>query len=393
MHHTYIHTCITHTHTHACISCNDDSVGHFIDCIGTNYGGLPEIPCNFMDPRYPNGTKCAQDIGRMLGQPVLIPRVWSAPDENFENLASATLTILRLMAQDNMRPIFHALTDIPRSSDLVCPDGTDGAYGCAPGQSAFVVAQQPTPNNAPENALFPIVFIFIANAFLSQLVIGVLVDSIRRQSGSALYTESQRVWNATNTTLKKLTTNKKPVKPSNPARLFFYDLLASDGYQIFIMTIIILNTMWMATSHEPLEPDYKLVQQIMDYIFISIYVTETVLKLFSYGVISWYWDPEEAAPADPIPGMPALPAKEKSIFPKLPHFYSPYFGDAWNSFDFVVVALSLADLVVTVDLAVFKLLRVMRVFRLVRRYVHVFVCMHMYDVLALYMCMYVCMYV
>jgi len=295
----------THTHTHTTRRCNDNSVSHFIECNGNIFGGVPDIPCNFMDPLHPNGTMCAQDVGVIYGQQILVPRVWDPPNENFENLAAATMTIVRLMAQESMRPIFHSLTDIPAITELVCPDGSDGTYGCPPGQTAFVVAHQPIPNRAPENALFPIFFIFIANAFLSQLVIGVLVDSIRRQSGTALYTEAQRVWNATNVTLKKLTTNKKPVKPTNPLRLFFYDFLASDGYQVFIMTVILLNTCWMATSHEPLEREYKLVQQIMDYIFISIYVTETVLKIFSYGVISWYWDPDEPPPGDPIPGMPA----------------------------------------------------------------------------------------
>jgi len=118
-----------------------------------------------------------------LRQKILTPRVWETPAENFENLASAAVSILRLLAMDNMTPIFHSVMDIPRNTDSVCPDGSDGGHGCANDADPYTVTNQPRPNNGAANVLFPIVFIFIANAFLSQLVIGVLVDNIRRQVG------------------------------------------------------------------------------------------------------------------------------------------------------------------------------------------------------------------
>lgn len=122
------------------------------------------------------------------------------------------------------------------------------------------------------------------------------------------------------------------------------------------MTVIILNTLWMATEHDPPEELYESIQVVGDYIFISIYVVETVAKLYSYGIISWYYVATVLEPGAP-----------KSIMPNLPHFFSPYFGDLWNSFDFSVVLLSLVDMFSSADLPIFKLLRVMRVFRLVRR--------------------------
>jgi hypothetical protein len=112
----------------------------------------------------------------------------------------------------------------------------------------------------------------------------------------------------------------------------------------------------MATEHEPAEELYENIQMVGDYIFISIYVLETIAKLYSYGIISWYWkadsDDEE---------------ETRRILPKIPTFYSPYFGDVWNAFDFSVVVLSLVDMFSDADLPIFKLLRVLRVFRLVRR--------------------------
>ena len=42
-----------------------------------------------------------------------MPRVWSVKRENFDNLYQAAITLLRLSSQDSLRPIFHAVMDIP----------------------------------------------------------------------------------------------------------------------------------------------------------------------------------------------------------------------------------------------------------------------------------------
>jgi hypothetical protein len=42
----------------------------------------------------------------------------------------------------------------------------------------------------------------------------VLIDNIRRQSGSALYTETQRAWIATGVTLGRLQRSRKPPEPT-----------------------------------------------------------------------------------------------------------------------------------------------------------------------------------
>jgi hypothetical protein len=64
-----------------------------------------------------------------------------------------------------------------------------------------------------------------------------------------LYTEAQRVWNATNTTLKKLSTSKKAKKPVGRLRLFLYEILDSGYYEVFIMTV---RELWPYTlNHKP----------------------------------------------------------------------------------------------------------------------------------------------
>jgi len=345
-------------------SCNDISVGHFSQCIGNNYGGIPDVFCDFMDPNHPEGTTCPQDIGRFIEQQILVPRVWAPASSNFENIAEASMTLLRVLNADDLRSIFHSLMDIPKKTELICSGGHHGHDGCPAGESQYVVSDQPRPNSAPENILFPIVFIFVGSAFVSQLVIGVLVDSIRRQKGTALYTEEQRRWFATEETLRKrLKLNAKATPPKDSeylkGREFLYNILDSQEYDNIMMAVIIVNTFWMATEHFPSPAAYHEIKNVVDQCFISIYTVETLAKLYSYGVITWAGDISKIFQKD---------KDGKPMFDRAT-IQSPYFKDSWNCFDFMVVLMSVLDSWVLngVDLSEFKLLRVLRVFRLVKK--------------------------
>eukprot|EP00960_Hanusia_phi_P047852 758619-Hanusia_phi.AAC.2 len=346
-------------------SCNDSAIPNFELCIGNNYGGLPKVHCNFMDPKRPNGQLCSNPIGTFLNQNILVPRVWSSATENFENFGNACITLMRLVAADTLRPLFHAMMDIPRSTQNVCSDGSNGDNGCPNGEPPYIVSDQPSEKTSGDaNVLFALTYIFIANAFVSQLVIGVLIDNIRRQTGTALYTEDQRKWYATGETMKmNLTLKLRPVKPVNefsfcgnfkvymPGREQLYDILNSETYDSLMMLIIVLNTLWMATEHFPSDPTYKDLKVYLSIMFTVGYTVELVAKMYSFGVITWLKEP---------------PSSQNSRG-KL-RFWSPYFRDSWNCFDFCIVMLSLLDVSGLLNgLTFLRLLRVLRLFRLVRR--------------------------
>ena len=74
---------------------------------------------------------------------------------------------------------------VSQVTDYLCPGSNeDATNGCADGGIAFTKSRQPRLDAMPENIIFPLTYVFIANIFISQLVIGVLIDNIRRQSGS-----------------------------------------------------------------------------------------------------------------------------------------------------------------------------------------------------------------
>lgn len=357
--------------------CNDESIlKGYEECIGTNFGGRPDVPCAV------NPYICEQNIGTFLGQEILVPRVWSVRRDNFDNLYAAALTLLRLSSQDNLRPIFHAVMDIPPNFQYLCPGShMDATNGCPDGSRGFFNAAQPRLNEMAENVVFPITYVFIANIFISQLVIGVLIDNIRRQTGSALFTEEQRIWRSTCITMNRLQKKPKPDTPKNEYRKAVYNFLESQEYEWFIMGVIILNTLWMATEHEPHTQLYADIAFVVGWFFIVIYVGETFAKLFAYGVIEWKEDEDKTKLENTLKedrevfsciellGEGILPGKlgDLQIWWKTQKITSPYFRDPWNSFDFTVVAFSVLDTLGLISFPVLKLLRVFRVLRLVRR--------------------------
>jgi len=353
--------------------CNDDAAAGFADCMGTSYGGLPSLPCDFMDPKYPNGTTCENNIGFFLDQPILVPRAWEVPPENFETIVGGCMFLFRILCVDNLRPLFHSLMDIPFKTEIICSDGSSGANGCPPGETQYVVSDQPKMDNKPENILFGIVYLFFANAFISQLVIGVLIDNIRQQKGTALYTQTQREWDSTGKTIKKyLVLPRRATKPEDTVllkignyelklwgRTKLYEILMSDLYDAIMMGIIVVNTVWMATEHWPAESWYHILKNYVDQSFLVIYLFETAGKIYSFGVIRWTKDDAPYQWGD----------NRLLKFLGIKDVKSPYFGDPWCAFDFTVVALSVVTTYTAAGAALepLKLLRVLRVFRLVKK--------------------------
>ena len=351
-------------------SCNDLHASHFTECIGNAYGGLPSLECDFMDPLHPNGTVCENPVGLFLEQQILVPRVWDKPHENFENMAGGVMFLFRLLNSDNLRPLFHSLMDVPETTQLLCSGGGQGDAGCPPGESQYVVSSQPQEGSKPENILFALVYMFLANAFVSQLVIGVLIDNIRQQTGTALFTTAQRTWDSTGKTINQML--KLPAKATKPTdveiwgpiklygREFLYEILNSELYDTIMMCIIIINTIWMATEHWPAEHWYHVLKYFVDITFVYVYLVETIAKMYSFGVIGWQEDSETTI----RPGDNAILKKLK-----IKNLRSPYFGDPWCMFDFFVVMLSclMTWFELPPALAPLKLLRVLRVFRLVKK--------------------------
>ncbi|XP_076465332.1 sodium channel protein 1 brain-like [Babylonia areolata] len=187
--------------------------------------------------------------------------------------------------------------------------------------------------------LYFVIFIVFGSFFILNLFISVIIDNFnelkKKYEGSyldAFLTESQRNYY---NMLKKLG-NKKPQKtikqPKNAVLKFFYKISMSTRFELAVVLLIALNMVAMAIEHYNQSQAVTQTLKILNIIFTSVFILEAVVKLLG---LRWH-----------------------------------YFRVPWNIFDFLIVLLSLVDIVLgdLLNSVVIKptLLRVVRVFRIGR---------------------------
>ncbi|XP_063815536.1 sodium channel protein type 4 subunit alpha isoform X2 [Pseudophryne corroboree] len=188
--------------------------------------------------------------------------------------------------------------------------------------------------------LYFVIFIIFGAFFTLNLFIGVIIDNFNQQKkkfgGKDIFMteEQKKYYNA----MKKLG-SKKPVKPiprpENPVQGVVFDFISKQAFDIVIMILICLNMVTMM-----IETDDQSQQKIdilfnINLVFIVIFTAECVLKMFA---LRYY-----------------------------------FFTIGWNIFDFVVVILSIAGIVLSdliaeyfVSPTLFRVIRLARIGRVLR---------------------------
>ncbi|XP_071967229.1 sodium channel protein type 4 subunit alpha [Engystomops pustulosus] len=188
--------------------------------------------------------------------------------------------------------------------------------------------------------IYFVIFIIFGAFFTLNLFIGVIIDNFNQQKkkfgGKDIFMteEQKKYYNA----MKKLG-SKKPVKPiprpENPIQGVVFDFISKQAFDIVIMILICLNmvTMMIETDDQSQEKINILFQ--INLVFIVIFTTECVLKMFA---LRYY-----------------------------------FFTIGWNIFDFVVVILSIAGIVLSdliaeyfVSPTLFRVIRLARIGRVLR---------------------------
>ena len=113
-----------------------------------------------------------------------------------------------------------------------------------------------------------------------------------------------------------------------------YDLAETDGFNNAIMGMIVTNTIVMMTRHYPESNKFEFANEIMEWIFNSVFLLEFLIKHLGYG-IAGYW------------------------------------SVGWNRLDGIIVLSSVVDMIspllgAGVELGFMRALRVLRVMRAVR---------------------------
>ncbi|XP_036598803.1 sodium channel protein type 9 subunit alpha-like [Trichosurus vulpecula] len=240
---------------------------------------------------------------------------WENAKVNFNNVGNGYLSLFQMATFKGWLQIMYSAVD-----------STD-------------VESQPKYNNKPYMYLYFVTFIIFGVFFPLVLFIGVIIDYFKQQKkirGQSIFrTEAQK--KHYNSMKKKY---KKPIpRPGNKFQGYVFDLVTKDAFEITILVLICLNTIIMMVETDS-ESAYKsgILYQI-NLVFIGLFAGECVLKLIG-----------------------------------LRHYY---FTVGWNIFDFVVVHISIAVILLTelthmyvltyAQMQVIRLIRCGRVLNFIKR--------------------------
>jgi len=249
---------------------------------------------------------------------VTLTTKWKNPDDfNFDYIGAAIFTLFEMATLEGWLDVMYT------------------------GIDAVEVDQHPRRNNDPANAIFFVMFIVVGSFFVMNLFVGVTIDKFNemkeKQEGRSVFlTEDQRSWVSIQKMMVSLKPKKTSVAPENEFRAMLYNVVVHERFDMFIMTMILMNVVVMSMQHEGMSESFENGLLWANNSFTFVFLGEAILKL-------------------------------GALYPK------QYFRDAWNQFDFAVVTLSIFSLLVTVlangvnipGLNMLRIFRVARIFRLI----------------------------
>ncbi|KAJ9458553.1 Voltage-dependent calcium channel type A subunit alpha-1 [Diplonema papillatum] len=265
----------------------------------------------------------------------LAPRAWVAPWRNFDTIGSAVITLITVASgEDWATPMFRTV------------DSTAPSSGPARGGN-------------PQFAVFFVLYMFVMSFVIVNLVIFVITDAIRRQSGTAILLREQVEWIDLMHYIKvtrPLPWVPAPGKTADGELTLFGAVRATllrhagpkpwcknRGFDLFINFVILINILMMTTEYRGMSATHTTVLETANSVIIGIYVVECLLRIVAFT-------------------------------PKA------YFKDKWNRFDsFIalgaVVGLLLTPVsegsnpaVVSRLFSVVRIFRILRIFKMIRRF-------------------------
>ncbi|XP_039901259.1 sodium channel protein type 4 subunit alpha B isoform X2 [Simochromis diagramma] len=265
----------------------------------------------FLPERVDNKTQCLALI-----QENFTEVHWKNLKINYDNVGMGYLSLLQVATFKGWMDIMYAAVD------------------------SREVESQPMYEDNLYMYLYFVCFIIFGSFFTLNLFIGVIIDNFNQQKakmggGDIFMTEEQKkYYNA----MKKLgsKTPQKPIpRPENKFQGLVFDLVTQRFFDVLIMVLICLNMVTMMVETDEQSKDKEIILYWVNLVFIIIFSTECGLKIIALR--------------------------------------QHYFAVGWNIFDFVVVILSIAGLLLAdiiekyfVSPTLFRVIRLARIGRILR---------------------------
>eukprot|EP01052_Picozoa_sp_SAG31_P010413 SAG31_NODE_570_length_14016_cov_10.573543_4_plen_2093_part_00 len=188
------------------------------------------------------------------------------------------------------------------------------------------IGYQPQPFNHWMMAIYFMIYVMVMAFFVTNLFVGVLIDFISTNDGSALLTEAQQEMTDTMKYAKLHRPELVRQAPYNPIRKWCWGLVESFCWQLTSNGFIIFNVIVMMCEYHGQSGQWWLTLELANRICLIFFTVEMFIKLIGY-------------------------------YPR------EYISDPWHKFDAVVITLSWAGILFNLGGA--QAIRAMRALRIV----------------------------
>ena len=263
--------------------CSDENVDARVDCVDGWVNSTVEMrwdsvakECNVLRLTGLTAQTCVGDFN----QTTYVEREWKSDDMNFDNIFNAMQTLFEMSTTEGWTAVMYNGVD-SRSPELA-----------------------PERDHNPPIAFFFVAFEVVANFFILNLFVGIILDNFAKLSSetgdgsSATMTKAQKMWVKTQ---QRLQSTAEPARadyyPEDPNRRVAYAVIERREFEWGIMFIIVVNAVTMAC--ERYEAPHTLTNALegLGIFYAVIFVAEAAIKLYA-------------------------------MYPEA------YFSDRWNCFDF-----------------------------------------------------------
>nr|QSV39147.1 voltage-dependent calcium channel L type alpha-1 [Meloidogyne graminicola] len=248
-------------------------------------------------------------------KPVSMKRIWQRADFHFDNVMDAMISLFVVSTFEGWPDLLYVAINSNEED-----------------RGPIYNARQPV-------AIFFIAFIVVIAFFMMNIFVGFVIVTFQNE-GEREYENCELDKNQRKCI--EFALKAKPHRRYIPRNRFQYRVwwfVTSQFFEYAIFIIIMLNTTTLALKHYPPDPQMDHILDILNLIFTGVFAFEALFKII------------------------ALNPKN-------------YFGDRWNSFDFVIVLGSFIDIIYgkiggtgsnIISINFFRLFRVMRLVKLLSR--------------------------
>jgi hypothetical protein len=184
---------------------------------------------------------------------------------HFDNIFSAFNTLFIISTREGWVDVMHTMMDAPDAVGMPLSEN----------------------NSFFSGSVYCCLFVIFGALFAANLFVGVLVSFFGRSSGSALLTNGQKQW--VQLTMLAMQLTPDPIAPpTQPVRLVCYNIGNSHTTELFIGSVIVLNTAMLMMERFPMDSTEAEIMEISNIIFLLIFTVETTIKMTGLGVRSYF---------------------------------------------------------------------------------------------------------